>query len=252
MNYDPRPLQLFYFVLSAIVLITHFSFFPLAIGGIVYVFLVSIGVNFGLHRGLTHGIVASDSSLFKIGVLVGSLTNLGSPLNWATVHRLHHKYSDTLLDPHSPGQIGRWDVFFNQWKLPTEISAREKIAVTRDFLKNPVVRFCHRNYSLIHFSLATLIIISFGWVNAAYFYFLPCTLCLLGTSMVNTFCHGSNGTSDNSLINFLTMGEGLHKTHHQKPRTIDYSAGWNFDFTGKVLSFLITRPHVSRGQNELL
>ena len=33
-----------------------------------------------------------------------------SPEMWAAVHRLHHRYADTPLDPHSPQQLRPWQV----------------------------------------------------------------------------------------------------------------------------------------------
>ncbi|MFP5319624.1 MAG: fatty acid desaturase [Acidimicrobiia bacterium] len=33
-----------------------------------------------------------------------------SPETWAAIHRLHHRYADTPLDPHSPQQLRPWQV----------------------------------------------------------------------------------------------------------------------------------------------
>jgi stearoyl-CoA desaturase (delta-9 desaturase) len=236
---DPRPLQGLYALASLFVLLTSFSFSWLLISLIVYAFLVIFGVNLGLHRGLAHGVVPSNSWIFNLGVVAGALTNLGSPLNWAVVHRLHHRYSDTELDPHGPVQIGKMHVFFNLWRLPQAIPSREKLKFSRDLMKVSVVRFCHKNFSYMHLIVVAALGLSVGFTHLVYLYLLPCSLCLFGTSLVNAFCHGADGVKDVWLINFLTMGEGMHKTHHRRPSTLDYSFHYYFDPTGKIISLLL-------------
>ena len=66
----------------------------------------------------------------------GLLCGVRSPLTWAGVHRMHHAYSDTPKDPHSPKHIGKWRVFLSMYRIKT--IPRKFI---KDLLKNPRVMF---------------------------------------------------------------------------------------------------------------
>ena len=72
----------------------------LAVAGI-YVF-GTLGINIGFHRLLTHRGFACPRWLERFLTLLGVCCWQGSPMNWVSVHRMHHQYSDEPEDPHSP------------------------------------------------------------------------------------------------------------------------------------------------------
>ena len=74
-------------------------------------------------------------------------TNQGSIFHWSRDHRLHHKYSDTPLDPHNIKQ----GFFFSHvgWllvkKTPELIEEGKRIELS-DLKNDPVVMFQKKHY----------------------------------------------------------------------------------------------------------
>jgi stearoyl-CoA desaturase (delta-9 desaturase) len=66
------------------------------------------------HRGLAHGSVELNPLTRKWVVASGSWVTGIDPKAWACMHRLHHKYSDTDKDPHSPMNHGIFGVMLDQ------------------------------------------------------------------------------------------------------------------------------------------
>src|SRR4051812_27223070 len=61
-----------------------------------------LGVTIGYHRLLSHRSFTCSKLVEYFWILPGYLAFEGSPVWWATIHRAHHRYVDTPLDPHSP------------------------------------------------------------------------------------------------------------------------------------------------------
>src|SRR6202044_2070218 len=62
----------------------------------------SLGVTIGYHRLLSHCSFKCPKAVEYFWVLGGYLAFEGSPIWWSAIHRAHHRYTDTPLDPHSP------------------------------------------------------------------------------------------------------------------------------------------------------
>lgn len=55
-----------------------------------------------LHRYFAHKAFKCNRLVQFVLALLGCLASQGAPLWWASKHRRHHKYCDTVNDPHSP------------------------------------------------------------------------------------------------------------------------------------------------------
>lgn len=66
------------------------------------------------HRGLAHKSVELRPWLQQFVVWTGNWVTGLDPKGWVCMHRMHHKYSDTERDPHSPVLKGVWSVLFQQ------------------------------------------------------------------------------------------------------------------------------------------
>jgi len=69
---------------------------------ILYYILASIGITFGYHRCFSHGEIKVSPIGQCIMLYCGVLCGGQSALSWSGIHRMHHAYSDTPKDPHSP------------------------------------------------------------------------------------------------------------------------------------------------------
>jgi len=66
------------------------------------------------HRGLAHGAVVLSPALRRFVARSGCWVTGIDPKAWVCMHRLHHRYSDTDKDPHSPVQVGVLGLFRKQ------------------------------------------------------------------------------------------------------------------------------------------
>jgi stearoyl-CoA desaturase (Delta-9 desaturase) len=59
------------------------------------------GITAGAHRLWAHKSYAAKDSVKWFLMIANSMAFQGSIFHWSRDHRLHHKFSDTILDPHS-------------------------------------------------------------------------------------------------------------------------------------------------------
>lgn len=203
-----------------------------------FLFLV-MGVNIGLHRGLSHKNLNPTTWLSRICLLFSAFTCLGRPSDWILVHQLHHMFSDQPQDPHSPKYCGRWRVLFNLWKVSASIPFKKIIRIKRAILKNPDIRWMDKNYYRVIGVYALALFFVGGWLGVVFGLCGPATFCLAATSLVNAGCHSQEGQVKNvSWISLLTFGEGYHKNHHEDPSRISEDEFLAFDISGKIFSWL--------------
>src|SRR4051794_19196645 len=68
--------------------------------------LTALGVTVGFHRLITHRSFETYGWVRFALAACGAMAVQGSMLQWAALHRRHHRYSDTPGDPHSPHRHG--------------------------------------------------------------------------------------------------------------------------------------------------
>ena len=83
-------------------------------------FINMLGITAGYHRLWSHGAFEAASSLRYFLAFLGSLSWQGSIKWWVVRHRLHHRFTDTPLDPYDSSR-GLWYSHFG-WLF-------EKVAV---------------------------------------------------------------------------------------------------------------------------
>lgn len=74
----------------------------------------------------------------------GVLAAQGGPVGWVSTHRLHHAYSDTPRDPHSPGESFWWGHM--RWFLYDD--PRRAQCTALDLARDPVHLFLNRTQGL--------------------------------------------------------------------------------------------------------
>jgi sn-1 stearoyl-lipid 9-desaturase len=186
--------------------------------------------------------------------MAGYLAFEGSPIWWAGIHRAHHRFADTPLDPHSPQRGKKWSYF--GWLLkpdPPHINLKSQC---RDLYNDPLYQFLHRGDDpcllTINLGFRVILWLLFGW-QVALVNLLAGILVLQMPLILNTFCHiPSHGyktydTADDAVnvwwVGYLVGGEGWHNNHHAFPG----SARQGFKFFEADLSYWIIKALQSVG-----
>ena len=180
-------------------------------------------VSSGYHRYFSHRAFKAPVWYEYYVLSMGTLTGAGPLLGWAGVHRLHHRYSDSEKDPHSPRHKGFWNVLLSKFEVPN--IPRKSII---DLLKNKRVMFFYRWHKWIRISsfIVGFLVLPF-WLFAIIFLFTP-VMAHIGFGAINVFAHDrKNGGAKNShLLNIIAGGDGFHKNHHDSPNDWKIGTKW--------------------------
>lgn len=171
--------------------------------------LALIGITRGYHRYFSHKEFETNSLTEIFMLYCGLLCGVRSPLTWAGVHRMHHAYSDTEQDPHSPKHIGKWRVFFSMYrvqKIPRKF--------IKDLLKNPRVMFFHKHGKTVWWVHVVITYFIFGSIAIAV-NLLIIFYSYIGYGVLNTFGHDLKGPVNRLWINLIAPFEGQHRNHHE-------------------------------------
>ena len=197
---------------------------------------------------------------FALGVLQAASGQRG-PIWWANHHRIHHKYSDGLLDPHSP-VTRSFGYSFIGW-LVDPATAGTDFDGAKDLSRFPELVWLNRYHSI--FLLVLLIAcflvgqyttllghVGLGTSAVIWLFFLPMLLAVYSASIVNALMHGTRPgmfcqrrfeTGDTSTncwwLAIPTMGASFHNNHHRYMNA--GRAGfywWELDLTYLVLKAL--------------
>lgn len=214
--------------------VSYFSWGGLLVGLIAYATIGKIGGDIAMHRYFSHRTFTTDKFWDRVLKACSVMIGHGSMFLWAITHRAHHKESDTHLDPHPPNIAGLASIFFRTWSSEFTPSAK----YGKDLMKDHEIMFIHRNYFKL-FYLWLIVLSAFGFEALLFIFAFPCFGVFLETSLVNTVCHRYGrrdyATDDNStnnvIVNIITLGNGMHNTHHkhQGLYTTDLGKAHQFD-----------------------
>lgn len=208
-----------------------FEFIALFLGFYVW---HALGVTVGYHRLISHRSFACPKWVEYLLVLPGYLAFEGSPIWWATIHRAHHRYSDTALDPHSP-KNGLREAHYG-WITHKDYPAHiNPYTQARDLVNDPLYSLLdpkgswdQKHWTCLAVCLAfrLLIWVCFGW-KAALASLLAGGAVQQIPLLLNVVCHlprfgyKTYAVSDDSVnvwwVALLAMGEGWHNNHHAAP-----------------------------------
>ncbi len=198
------------------------------------------------HRGLTHKAIRLHPALEKFGVMTGSWVTGLDPKGWSCMHRMHHLYSDTPQDPHSPIFQGVLPLFLGQLNsynrtlvgLLKKDATYTSVVSDFDFEVNWLNR--HKLWLLpylFHVVVGVLVGMAFGGFWIGYAYWLGMMSHPIQGWMVNALAHKygyrnfptNDNSKNNSLVAFLVFGEGYQNNHHQFPSSPNFAVK-SFEF----------------------
>jgi len=148
------------------------------------------------------------------------------PLFQIAAHRLHHRYPDGPADPHSPRDRNFFQAWLGRFKADPELLSKE---LRKEDFKNKELMFIQRHFYKIFFIfyfIFLLIDVKTAVLYVAWSY----TYMNLATAGI---AHYSHYTEDGITYKTRNMsrfwsalcgGEGLHKNHHDNPRSWTFAS----------------------------
>lgn len=241
LNGDVGKKLKFNFLLSHLIItywmFTDFTMMGLFCGFLAYIFIGKIGADIGFHRYFTHKSFEVNSVVRRYIMFASTILGHGSILIWVATHREHHATVDTKDDPHSPLFHGIFAVWTRSW---TGANVPNLIRI-KDILRDQELVFLHRNYFKVFYIWLSLLLLAWalGSIYPILFLFaFPNAVFFHEAGMVNSICHKygyksyhtikDDNSRNNLIVHFLTLGNGLHNTHHENPRlyTADIHGKW--------------------------
>ncbi len=211
-----------------------------------------------LHRYAAHRMFHMSTFWERVFYVLTYITQGSSFLNpraYAILHRMHHAYSDTEKDPHSPYYFrSLFKMMLRTRELYVNYVLR-RVEPEGGFDKNvPEWKFLDRFASLLSVQLAwcglyTLFYIQFAthwWM----FFLLPAHFVMgpIHGGIVNWFghkygyvnFHDTGDHSKNTLpVDFVTLGELFQNNHHRQPSRPNFAVRkFEFDPTYPLLKLL--------------
>jgi stearoyl-CoA desaturase (delta-9 desaturase) len=204
---------------------------------LVFYALVGLSVTAGYHRLFAHKGYEAHPLIQGFFLFFGAMAFQNGVLQWASDHRVHHRYVDKDWDPYS---IKRGGLFAHIFWLFYKRPPHETFDNAPDLKKNPLVMLQYRaaNYIgiIAGLGIPTLIGWAFGRPLGGLLWggFLRVVVIHHTTFFVNSLAHlyGSRPYSeetsarDNWLLAFVTNGEGYHNFHHRFPSDFRNGIRW--------------------------
>ncbi|UTA70296.1 acyl-CoA desaturase [Emticicia sp. 21SJ11W-3] len=217
--------------------------------------------TFFLHRYSAHKMFTMNKfweRFFYFLTYVSQGSSYLNPRSYAILHRMHHAYSDTERDPHSPHHTE--NVFTMMWKTKEIYNSllNYKYKIEERFEKDlPEWRIIDKIgdtwFSRVAWGSSYVVFYVLGFlyfdIHWGFFFLLPIHF-LMGPihgAIVNWSGHkygyqnfDNKDESKNSLFfDFLMLGELFQNNHHKHPMSINFGKKWyEIDPTYPVIKFL--------------
>jgi stearoyl-CoA desaturase (delta-9 desaturase) len=213
--------------------------------------------SFFLHRYAAHQVFTMSKTMERITFILTWFFQGSSYLSaygYGIMHRMHHAYTDTEKDPHSPSHDA--NLFAMMWKTKTiyQDINDENIVIDKKFTKNVPQWKRFDAFASSRFSRVLWIgfyIIFFAYFTTALWQWALLPIALLMAPIhgviINWFGHiygyvnyKMSNTSKNLFpFDFLMMGEGYHNNHHKHATSANFGVKWHeIDITYLIIRVL--------------
>ncbi len=195
----------------------------------------SLGIGLAYHRLLTHRGFKTPKWVEYILTFFATLALQSGPLAWVTTHRIHHAFTETENDPHSPrdgtywshigwifkGEAQNHDMATHQRYSPDLVKDKVLVFMDKYFWVSTVLvsvlLYAIGGFSMILWGVALRIV--WGWHTT---WLVNSATHLWGTRRFET----RDDSRNNGLIAAITFGEGWHNNHHAYPRSAKHGLKW--------------------------
>ncbi len=190
------------------------------------------GITAGYHRYFAHRSYKTSRWFQFVLAWIASMSIQKGVLWWAGLHRVHHRWSDTPRDLHSPKQRGLLYAHVG-WIVSPEHDETD-LSLIPDFAKYPELRWLNDWYWVPAAIMAALCYAFDGARGMVWGAGVSTVLLWHGTFTINSLSHtwGSRRyeTTDTSRNNFIlaliTLGEGWHNNHHHYMNSANQGFFW--------------------------
>jgi stearoyl-CoA desaturase (delta-9 desaturase) len=213
------------------VFVVPFSLKILGLAAIGYV-LRMWAITAGYHRYFAHRSFKTSRAFQFVLALLGTTAMQNGPVWWASWHRRHHRYSDTVDDVHSPLQRGFWHSHVG-WFLDGSHD-RPDLGNVKDLMRYPELRFLERHkwFPIVLYAVGCFAIGS--WSGLVWGFVISTIAVLHATALINSLAHvwgsrryeTSDQSRNNALLAVITLGEGWHNNHHEQMNAARQGVRW--------------------------
>lgn len=184
--------------------------------------LTIYGYNVGSHYAFAHRLFRFSRPVELALIYTSTVSAGASPLSWAIYHIAHHRWSDTMHDPHSPAHRG-WRVLF----ASTFRSDKATPLSAKHLLTDPAQRFADSNpgFWAITASWPLAAWLIGGVTGLVYLWLIPVWYVLfVGAVFVVSHFGPVDQHSGSRAINawwlgLLSLGDGGHLEHHRNMKS---------------------------------
>ena len=236
------------FHVLAIVALFTFSWSNLIAALITWWIAGSWGIGIGYHRLLTHRGFKAPKFVEYFLTFCGTLGLQSGAINWVATHRMHHAFTETEKDPHSPRTGTYWShmgwIFRGTAQNQPEAL---QLRYAPDLMKDKVHVFMSKYYWVTPI-IAGAILFAIGGISMVLWgSILRQVIGWHSTWLVNSATHlwgtrrfeTRDDSRNNALVAALTFGEGWHNNHHANPRSAKHGLTWfEFDVNWVQIKFL--------------
>lgn len=197
------------------------------------------------HRYAAHGAFKMSKGwerVFFLGAYITQGSSYMSPRAYAIMHRYHHAYTDTELDPHSPSYSS--NIFSMMWRTRCFYNdiIIGQMEVEPRFLKNlpewPAFdRWANSTVSRLLWMAAYTAFFYFFATSIWLWLLLPIVFAMgaFHGAVINWFAHKygyinfrlKNTSMNLFFFDFLMLGESYHNNHHKNPSSINFGRRWH-------------------------
>lgn len=222
--------------LLAIWALFTFSWQNLAVTAFLWWFVQSFGLGIGYHRLLSHKGFKTFKSFEYFLTFLASISMQSGAITWVTCHRIHHAFTATDTDPHSPTENGFWWSHIG-WILKGAAQNNDEATHRRyspDLMKDKFHVFLNKYYLVPTVVLGVALYFIGGYSMVLWAIFLRTVWAWHCTWLVNSATHlwGTRRfeTKEDSRnvwwVALLTWGEGWHNNHHAHPVSAKHGFKW--------------------------
>ena len=201
--------------------------------------------TFFQHRYASHGAFKMSKGwerFFFIFTYIMQGSHYMSPKAYGIMHRMHHAFTDTEKDPHSPNFSS--NIFTMMWRTSRIYRGifKGKIPVDKKFTINlpewPAFdKWANSTYSRVLWGVGYLVLFIL-FATSPWIYLLLPVVITMGAfhgAIINWFAHKFgyknyklNNTSENLLyVDVLMLGESYHNNHHKRPSAVNFGVKWH-------------------------